>query len=139
MHPHCPPLILGCLLLTTVALGGCKTAENSAAEASTTRTFSYESSMYRVEVDQRERNGECIRRDVLFTAFNRLYTEPHVSRVRAVDVGCNATDVTSFEEFEIRRSPEQVQRYQSSFAFRSRVNEDLWDAYQSALFDAGQQ
>lgn len=139
MHPGPLLSLLGFLLLTPIALIGCKTAEESAAEASTTRTFSYESPMYRVEVDQRERNGECIRRDVVYTAFNRLYTEPYVSRVRAVDIGCNATDVTGFEEFEIQRSPEQVRRYQSSYAFRSRVNEDLWDAYQSALFEDRQQ
>ena len=131
-------LIIGCLLLTPIVLSGCRSAEESAVEAPTTRTFSYESQMYRVEIEQHEQHDECIRRDVLFTSFNRLYTQPHVDRVRAVDVGCNATDVTDFEEFEIQRSPDQQARYQSNYAFRSRVNQDLWDTYQSALFDARQ-
>lgn len=129
--------IIGGVLLTISVLSGCgSTRESEESASTTTRSFSYETQMYRVEIEQSERNGECISREALFTTLNRLYTEPHVDRVRARDIGCDANDVTDFEEFEILRAPDQQERYVNNSAFRSRVNEDLWDAYQSALFNA---
>ena len=103
-----------------------------------TRSFGYETDLYRVEIKQRNRNGQCVRRDILFTTYSRLYTKPHVDRVRAVDQLCDATNIEDLEEFQILRSPDQQSRYGSSFSFRNRVNEDLWNAYQNALFEAGE-
>ena len=120
------------------ALAGCtgsKEAETNSAKAASVRSFTHNAEMYRVEIEQREVDGRCLQRMVLFTSYSRLYTDPHVDRVRAVDIGCDAIDSTGFEEFEILRSPEQQSRYRNSFSFRDRVNEDLWYAYQEALFD----
>lgn len=94
--------------------------------------------MYAVEIQQQDRNGTCARRTVLFSSHSKLYTKPYVSRVRAVDVGCDAMFIRAFERFEVMRSPDQKRRYQGDFSFRNRVDEDLWYAYQNALFRGSQ-
>lgn len=132
------PKALG-LLLFGVVLGGCaRTGPGASGEespANRAQTIRYETDMYAVEIQQREnRNGVCERRVALFTSHSRLYTRPHVSRVRAVDMGCDATYTTAFEQLEVLRDPEQERRYRGDFAFRNRVDEDLWHAYQNALF-----
>lgn len=131
-----PPVAL---LLLGLVLGGCAGTKNAGAPraegpAISTHTLHYETDLYRVEIQQRDQNGRCDRRTVLFTSHNRLYTDPHVRRVRALDVGCDATNIESFEQFEVLRSPTQQHRYRSDFWFRIRVDEDLWSAYQLALF-----
>jgi len=128
-------IIVGMLCATSV-LGGCGSTNEADGPSMTRVSFSDETDMYRVEIEQEERNGQCLRRRMLFTSHSRLYTNPHVDRVRAIDNDCDATDTSDFEEFEILRSPEQLDRYERSFSFRTRVNEDLWEAYQTALFNA---
>ena len=136
MHiPSFSRLILG-VALGAALLGGCGSTEDSSDPSTTTESFSGDTRLYRVSIDQRERDGECIRRSVLFTSYSRLYTEPHVDRVRAVDEHCDATDVSNFEQVEILRSPDQQIQYQNSFSFRNRINEDLSDAYETVLFEA---
>jgi hypothetical protein len=126
------------LLLFGLVLGGCAHTGpgEGGTETGTTRapTIRFESDMYAVEIQQLDRNGTCDRRVVLFTSHSKLYTKPYVSRVRAVDMGCDATYTTAFEQFEIMRFPEQKRRYQGDFSFRNRVDEDLWHVYQNALF-----
>lgn len=125
--------------LLLLVLGGCAETKNARAPraedpAGSTYTLHHDTDLYRVEIKQRDRAGRCDRRNVLFTIHNRLYTRPHVDRVRALDVGCDATRVAGFEQFEVLRTPTQQHRYRSDVWFRTRVEEDLWNAYQLALF-----
>lgn len=131
------PVFLLQICVLPLVLAGCAGSEE-ARGALDTRSYSYESNLYRVEITQRSRNGRCIRRNVLFTSFGRLYTQPHVDRVRAVDELCDANDISDFENFQIMRDPDQQDRYARSASFRTRVNQDLWDVYENALFDAGE-
>lgn len=119
------------------ALTGCKSTGESRSDAdqTTQRTFNGETTVYRVEVTQHEREGRCVRRDVLFRSHSRLYLDPHVDRARAIDIGCDAIYVSDFERFSVMRSPTQQNQYTSNFSFRRQIDEDLWDAYQHALFD----
>lgn len=123
------------LFLIASMLGGCAGTQEAGVD---TRSFTYEADMYRVEIDQRNQDGDCVRRTILFTSYNRLYTQPKVDRVRAVDNGCDATYTPDFEEFEIQRAPNQRSRYENSSSFRQRINDDLWDSYRAALFDVGE-
>ena len=133
-------ILLG-LLLAASMLGGCGSTKEGAAEddaataVTTTRQFSYDTDLYHVEVRQQDREGRCIRRDVLFSSHSRLYTKPHINRARAVDERCDATFIASFEDFAIMRDPSQQDRFQSDFYFRNRVEEDLWDAYVRTVLD----
>lgn len=99
-----------------------------------THSFRYDARLYRVDIQQQERDGVCVQRRVFFTSYSRLYVEPHLNRVRAVDEWCDAIYVSNFESFQIMRDPVQQDRYQNNRSFRSRVDEGLWDAYQTALF-----
>lgn len=131
--------VVAAVLLGASVLGGCQGPNESREIGSTPttlrRAFSYDTDMYRVEVEQYERDGTCLWRSVVFLSHSQLYTKPHVDRVRGRDEGCDATNLSAFEDFAIMRSPEQQELYQYNFAFRSRVEEDLWDAYQQALFN----
>lgn len=131
-------VVAGIVIVTTVA--GCGGAGTSRSEAGPTlrRTFHGDTKLYRVQVTQYERDGRCIRRKVRFRNHNMYYSNPHVDHVQAIDVGCDATYVSSFERFAVMRSSVQQDRYASSFPFRNRVNEDLWRAYQQTLFKDGQ-
>ena len=141
MHSNRSLSILLGLLFAASLLGGCGStkeggAEDDAATAVTiTRKFSYDTELYHVEVRQQEREGQCIRRDVLFSSHSRLYTKPHIDRARAVDERCDATFISSFEDFAIMRDPIQQERFQGDFSFRRRVEEDLWDAYVRTILD----
>ena len=115
-------------------LGGCAGTQEA---GSGTNTYNYDADLYRVEIQQRDQDGECVQRTIFFTSYSRLYTQPKVDRVRAVDAGCDATYTPDFEQFDIQRSPDQQSRYDNSSSFRQRINDDLWDAYQGALFDLG--
>lgn len=123
------------ILLTGAVLGGCAGRTGDAVSNHTVRSFSDRTRMYRVEIDQAERSGACIRRTVLFTSHSRLYVRPYVDRVRAVDAGCDASFTSGFETFTILRDVRQQTRYERDFDFRRRVNEDLWDAYVHTLFN----
>lgn len=103
-----------------------------------TTSIDQDTQLYHVHVEQHERDGRCTRREVLFTEYSRLYTRPHLSRVRATDIGCDATGTRDFETFEILRSDQQRRQYENDSSFRSRVDEDLWNAYRETLFRAGE-
>lgn len=128
-------MVAGIVIATTVA--GCGGGEASRSESGPTqrRTFHGETRLYRVEVTQYERDGRCLRRTVLFRSHSKLYIQSHLDRVQATDEGCDATYISSFEHVAVMRSPLQQDQYARNFAFRNRINEDLWIAYQQALFD----
>lgn len=133
------PVLLVTAGLVAASVGiGCGSTKDQ-GEPPVIRTFIGETKLYRVVVDERERAGYCVRRTVLFTSHNRLYTQPHLDRVRAVDEGCDASSMSNFERVEVLRSPQQQDRYQNDFSFRNRINEDLWDAYETSLFKAERQ
>jgi len=132
---HLPLLRIVGFLLAISVLGGCTGTQEA---GSGTGTYSYDADMYQVEIQQREKDGACVRRTIFFTSYSRLYTQPKVDRVRAVDEGCDATSTPDFEQFEIQRSPAQQSRYENDSSFRQRIDDDLWDSYRAALFDVGE-
>ena len=131
---------LTALVLAAAIVGACSSTETTTSDESTsksshvTHSFQYDTKLYQVDIQQHERDGACIRREVVFTSHSRLYLEPVLQRVRAVDQWCDATYVSDFEDFRIMRDPVGESRYFNAFRYRNRVNEDLWNAYRTALF-----
>ena len=126
--------VFGLLVLAPSVLGGCAGTKDAASTAATTRTYTYDAPLYRVEVEERlHEDGTCRRRVVVFTAHEERTQKRRVDQARAVDRKCDAASVRGFDQFEIKRSPAQRERYAYIARYRRRVDDGLWLAYQAAL------